>query len=65
MVGILFMNFGILLIVIQNIKEFVFQELKVFLLVEDIEEFYFQMDDSFCDGLDVLLLFKVNDKFFV
>lgn len=46
----------------QNIKEFASQQPKVPPLVEDIEDFYSQMDDSLCDGLDALSPFKVNDK---
>lgn len=46
----------------QNIKEYASQQLKVPPLVEDIEEFDSQMDDSPCDGLDALSPFKVNDK---
>lgn len=56
------MNSEILPTATQNIKEFASQQPKVPPLVEDIEEFHSQMDDSLCDGLDALSPFKVNDK---
>lgn len=62
MVGTPPMNSEILPTATQNIKEFASQQPKVPPLVEDIEEFHSQMNDSLCDGLDALSPFKVNDK---
>ncbi|XP_061197074.1 DNA replication ATP-dependent helicase/nuclease DNA2-like [Saccostrea echinata] len=46
----------------QNIKEFASQIPKAPPMVDDIEEFQSQMDDSLCEGLDALSPFKTNVK---